>query len=203
MRARLEVDVPLGEAVEHLVERDAALESGERRAEAVVNAVAEPEVLADLAMNVEPAGILPPTLVAVRGRDDEQHGRTRRHRLAVHLDILGDVAPDLRTGRLEAQELLDRVVDQRPVFDDLTPLVGVLGEHLAEPADQSRGGLVPRARDHRRVQQRLVARQSARHAVLVLELRVQQLGHQIVGRVVDSPVDVLLEASRRRTWAAR
>ena len=39
------VDVPLGEAVEQLVERDPALEPGEAGAEAEVEAVAEGEVL--------------------------------------------------------------------------------------------------------------------------------------------------------------
>ena len=41
------VDLPLGEALQHLVERDAALEAGQRRAEAEVDAVAEGLVPAD------------------------------------------------------------------------------------------------------------------------------------------------------------
>ena len=51
------VDLPLGEAVEHLVERDPALEPGERGAEAEVEAVAEGEVLAVVAVDVEPVGV--------------------------------------------------------------------------------------------------------------------------------------------------
>ena len=35
-----------------------------------------------------------------------------------------------------------RLGDQRAVLDDLAPLVGVLGEDLAGPADQPGGGLV-------------------------------------------------------------
>ena len=41
------VDLPVGEALQHLVERDAALEPGERGAEAEVEAVAEAQVVVD------------------------------------------------------------------------------------------------------------------------------------------------------------
>ena len=47
------VDLPLGEALEDLVERDPALEAGERGTEAEVEAVPERQVVADLAVDVE------------------------------------------------------------------------------------------------------------------------------------------------------
>ena len=93
-------------------------------------------------------------LVAVGGADEEEHGAAGRHGLAVELDVLGDVAADVRTRRLEAQELLDGVRDERRVLDQLAPLVGVLGEHLARPADQPGGGLVAGAGDDGDVGQR-------------------------------------------------
>ena len=62
------VDVPLGEPLQHLFERDAALEPGQRGAEAEVDAVAEREVLADLAVDVEPVAVGVAPVVAVRRR---------------------------------------------------------------------------------------------------------------------------------------
>ena len=69
----------------------------------------------------------------------------------------GDVAADVRRGRLVAQELLDRVRDSDAVVDQLAALVGVLGEHLAGPADQPGRGLVAGAGDHGDVGEELVA----------------------------------------------
>ena len=47
------VDLPAREPLEYLLEGDAALEPGERGAEAEVDAVAEGEVLLDVAVDVE------------------------------------------------------------------------------------------------------------------------------------------------------
>ena len=71
-----------GKRLEHLVERDAALEPGERGAEAEVDAVAEREVLADLAVDVEAVGVGVAALVTVGGADEEQHRAARRERSA-------------------------------------------------------------------------------------------------------------------------
>src|SRR5271156_2415815 len=49
----VEVDLPFGEALQDLLERDPPLQPGQCRAQAVVGADAEGEVLARLAMNVE------------------------------------------------------------------------------------------------------------------------------------------------------
>ena len=106
---------------------------------------------------------------------------------------LRDVAPDVRRGRLEAQELLDGVRDERAVLDQLAALVGVLGQHLAGPADQPGGGLVAGAGHDVDVGEHLVAAQAPDGAGLVLELGVEQLGHDVVGRVLGPPVDVLGE----------
>ena len=69
----------------------------------------------------------------------------------------------------------------------------MLGEELAGPADEAGGGLVARAGEQHDVHERLVARERAGDAVLVLELRLDQLGHQVVGRVLGAVVDVLTE----------
>ena len=199
----VEVDLPFREAAEDLVERDAAFEARERGAEAEVDPVPEGQVLADLAVDVEPFRVGPTPLVAVRGGDDEQHRAPRRDDGAVPLDVLRDVPAHLHAGGLVAQQLLDGVRDERPVGDELTPLVGVLAQHLAGPAYEAGRRLVAGAGDDRRVEHRLVARQAPGGAGLVLELRVQQLRHEVVGRVLDPPVDVVGEhlAAERRCLA--
>ena len=62
------VDVPLGEAVEQLVEGDPALEAGEAGAEAEVEAEAEGEVLDVVAVDVEDVGVVVAAGVAVGRR---------------------------------------------------------------------------------------------------------------------------------------
>src|SRR6476660_2703452 len=51
------IDLPLGEPVKYLVERDPALEARERGTKTEVDAEAEREVLDHLTMDVEPIGI--------------------------------------------------------------------------------------------------------------------------------------------------
>ena len=187
------VDLPLGEALQDLFERDAALQSRERLADAVVGAEAEREDLARLALDVEAIGIRDVSLVAVRRRDEQRHDAARGNRLAVPLGVARRVATRLERRRLEAQHFLDRVRHEGRIVDEHLSLVGMLGQHLAAPADQSAGGVVAGRGDDVDVGEQLLAGQAARRPGLVLELGVQQLGHDVVGRVVDAPVDVLGE----------
>src|SRR5439155_26578753 len=166
--------------LEDLVERDAAFESSQSGAETEVDAVAEREALADVAMDVEPVAVGKSTIIAVGRADQEDHDAALRHRLAVVLDVPADVSGDVRRRRLVPEDLLDRVRDQRAVLDELPPLVDMVTEHLARPADQSRGRLVARAGNDVDVREHLIARQAPSRAGLVLELGAQQLGHEIV-----------------------
>ena len=102
---------------------------------------------------------------------------------------MGDVARLHRRRRLVSQHLLDRAGDQREVVGQLAPLIRVFGEQLPGEADQPRRGLVACPCDHAGVHQHLGAGQSPNLAVL-LQLRVEQLCHQVVGRMVGAPVDV-------------
>ena len=68
----------------------------------------------------------------------------------------------------------------------------MLGQELARPPDQH-PRVVARGADDVDVGEELVASQPPRRAGLVFELGVQQLGHDVVGRVVDAPVDVVGE----------
>ena len=87
--------------------------------------------------------------------------------------------------------------DERRVLHDLAALLGVVAEDLAGPADEPVRRLVAGAGDDVDVQQRLVARQRPGDAVLVLERRRQQLGHDVVGGMLGAPVDVLAEDVRQ------
>ena len=79
-----QVDLPLGEPLEDLLQRNAALEPGQRRAEAVVRADAEREVLAVFAVDVEDVAVgRELAVVAHRGADEHHHHAALRHRLAV------------------------------------------------------------------------------------------------------------------------
>ncbi len=138
-----------------------------------------------------PPGIA--ALVAVGCAHEQEHRAALRHGRAVALHRLRHVPAHVRRGRLEAQELLDRVGDERGVVDQLATLVGVLSEHLARPPDEARGRLVAGAGDDGDVGEDLLAPQRARRARLVDELGVHQLGHDVVGGVLDAPVEVLGE----------
>ena len=67
----------------------------------------------------------------------------------------------------------------------------MFGEHLGEPPDEPPGCLVAGAGDHLRVVQHLFACELSPHAVLVVELDVEQRRHQIVGGILGAPVDVV------------
>ena len=126
------VDLPLGEPVQHLVERDPAFEPGQRGAQAEVDAVAEGEVLADRrggCRTRSPSGNAP--VVAVGRRRRGAASRCPPGPSARGARRPGDVAADVRRRRLEAQELLDGVRDERPVLDQLAALIGMVGQHLA------------------------------------------------------------------------
>ena len=60
-------------------------------------------------------------------------------------------------------------------------LVGVLGEHLARPPDQARRRLVARRRQEVHVAEHLRPAEAPGGAGLVLELGLEQLGHEVVG----------------------
>ena len=70
----------------------------------------------------------------------------------------------------------------------------MLGQHLAHPTDQAgSSSRCPRRGDVAHVDEHLGPGESAALAVLVLELGLEHLGHQVVGRVLRPPVDVLPE----------
>ena len=103
-----------------------------------------------LAVDVEAVAVVELRVVAVGRADEQHHDAALGHRLAVVLDVAGDVAGLHRRRRFVAQQLLDGVGDERAVLHELAPLVGMLGEHLARPPDEPGRGLVAGAGEQRR-----------------------------------------------------
>ncbi len=125
-----------GNAGQRLLEADAALHAGQGGAQAEVHAVAERDVVVERAVDVEAVGVGVLALVAPGRAGEQQHLRVGRDDLAVQLDRLGGPAALHRRRRLVAQQLLDRVGDERRVGGQLGPLVGVLVEQHRGPAEQ-------------------------------------------------------------------
>ena len=138
-------------------------------------------------MNVEHVAVGWEHSVIPVGRAAEKHdGATGRHRLTIELDVAGDVAGSVDRRRLEAQYLLDGVRYEGTVLDQLTALIGMITEYLSGPADQSVGGLVAAPGENIDERQDLVAGQAPNRTGLVLELDIEQLGHQIIRGVIHA-----------------
>ena len=168
-------------------------------AEAEVDAVPEREVLADLAMDVEPVGVVELALVAVGGADEEQDRAALRDGLPVDLDVARDVAPDVGRRRLEAQQLLDRVGDAgtgrrraraagRGGRTSTLPAQPMSRVVVSLPAPAMTARYVSSSWRSRR---RVTPCSSSNSAV-------QQLGHEVVGGVLGAPVEVVPEVLERR-----
>ena len=115
-------------------------------------------------------------------------------RLAVELDVAGHVSGDRLADGLEAEHLFDGGGNQCGILHQLAPLVGVVGENLASPADQAPSGVGSGGGEPRPVKaSTFPAGQPPDRAGLVLELGEQQLGHQVVRWVLLAPVDVVRE----------
>ena len=97
-----------------------------------MRADAEREVLALLPVDVENVAVRRELAVVAHGGADQHHHHAAfGHRLAVTLDVAGHVPGDVRRRRLEAQQFLDCLGNQRRVLDQFAALVGVFGEYLA------------------------------------------------------------------------
>src|ERR1700678_4555078 len=106
------VDRPLRESVQHLVDGHPSLEPGQCRAEAEVDAVAEAEVVGDLAADVKALGVFELAVFAVGRTVEEHHHAPLRHHLAVVLDVTTDRAGLHGRGCFEPQDLLYRLGKQ-------------------------------------------------------------------------------------------
>ena len=188
------VQVPLGEPVEELVEGDPSFEAGEAGTEAEVEPVPEREVVGVArggcrrrrgSRSGGGRGSPTPSTTGRRCR----RGWSPRGScvlLVTYRAMAWPVGSNRRVSSI-AFGSSERSSTTVPT------LVGVLGEQLGQPTDEPAGGLVARAGEHGRVGEHLLAGEGAEGARLVLELGVEELGHEVVGGVFGPPVDVVLE----------
>ncbi len=85
---------------------------------------------------------------------------------------------------------------ERRVLDEQTSLVRVLGEQLHREPDEAGRRLVAGAGDHAGVGDDLVSGERTPRPVGLVDLGVQQLGHEVVGRVLRTPLDVVASTDR-------
>ena len=86
-----------------------------------MDAETEGEMAVRLAGDVEPVGIRELRRVAVGGADAQMHPGLRRQGDAGDLDFAGGDPVAELVGAFEAQEFLDRAVDQRRLCQQLRP----------------------------------------------------------------------------------
>ena len=148
-------------------------------------------------MNVEPLAVGIAALIAIRGGHEQQHRAAVPAPSGRELDVPHHISRDRRTGRFVTKQLFDGVRNQCRILHELGALLGMIAQHLASPADQSRGSLIAGAGEHVDEDENLLASEFALLACLIHELGLQQLGHEVVGWMLGAPIDVLLEALAR------
>ena len=112
------------------------LEPRQRRAEAEVNAAAERVMVHVRSRDVEAVGLRVNLRIAIRGGEQRDHRFAATHRAAADRDVGRRDARALHHRRLEAQNLLDGVVDQRGVVAQLVQLLGVPEQDPHAVADE-------------------------------------------------------------------
>ena len=100
----------LRQAAQQHRQRDAQLETAERRADAEVDALAEREVLADIAaLRAVAVRLGEDAVVAVRRSEVRHHPGAPGQRHAAELDLAGGDAEETLGGGLQPEDLLDRL----------------------------------------------------------------------------------------------
>lgn len=97
------------EACDQGPQPDLGLEPGETCPKAEVDALTEGHVTHVRAPDVQAVRIVEDCLITVRGGDHADDEGALRHRPARHLDVLSREPAHALDGRIEAQQLLDRI----------------------------------------------------------------------------------------------
>ena len=175
-----------GVVAEHgqrLLQGDLRLEPGQRRAEAAVHALAEPEVTEPPAGHVEPVWIGEAALVTVGGAVDQHHPTAGRDGHPVQRDLAGRGAADQLQRGGQADRLLHGVRDERRLLPQQRALVRVLGEQLEQRPGEPGGALHPAEEQHHHQAEDLRGGPEVllgeRHA---FDLRGDDVGHQVRAR---------------------
>ena len=130
-----------------------ALQPGQRRADAGVDAEAERDVAVGAAAQVEAVRIIPAARVTVRGREEQQHHLARADTHPPHRDLAGGGAEERLHRRRVPQRLLERGPGPRGVLPEQPPLGRVPGQAVQGAAEPDHGGVHAR-REQRPDQQR-------------------------------------------------
>ena len=177
-------DPEVAEALDQHAERHAALEPGEGRAEAEVDAVAEGDVPVRAAPDVEPLGIRELGFVAVRRADPGDGRLAGPERLAADLSVFHHGPEHRLDRRAIAEHLLDRVGQEGGVRAKLVVDRGPIVE--AEDCVREEVGrrLVPRDEE-----EHAEAEQVGLGELLALDLGRDQPADQVVAWLVALPLD--------------
>ena len=174
-RALSRSTLPFREPGQDLFEGDAPLHAGERGPHAQVDAVAEGEMPAVLAVDVEGVAVGKAAIVAVgRAQQEEHHAAGGDVGAVDHQVLTRHASSDVgcRAIRSAGSPQWHSGISEGSATSSCS-LVRVVGQDLGRPADQPGRGLVPCAGQHLQVGEQLVARQLADRAGLVDELDVQ------------------------------
>ncbi len=164
--------------------------------EAEVRPEGEGEDLARDAGNVENIRIGDATLVTI-GRPGQDHDEgTLPQRLAMEIDLSRRRTAHVVGDRLVPEDLLHRVGNQSPVFNQEASLVRVVTKQLAGPANGiDRRVTTGTGYEDEEVEQ-FVAPEHPASTRFVLELQVQKFAHEIVGGILGPIIEVLAEPDR-------
>src|SRR5262249_11166522 len=185
--ARL-VDGIAGEALRELLQGDPRLQAGERRPDAVVDALAEPQLRRDVAADVEAVRSRVLALVSVRGAEQEQDAIPGRHGAAVPRDVARDRADGVLRRRRPAQHLLDRARDRAWICQDAGVLVRVACEEDGGEAEQPGGRLAPGGAEQGAEADDLAVGEARRPAAVGLQLDVEEAADEpVVGPCAQLP----------------
>ena len=103
-------------AIEEGVERDPGFDARQRSAKAVVNARAEPDVAAEVAVQSELVWVGEFLRITIRGVIAHPDQRSRRNFYARDFDVAGRLAIKLLHRTLIAQSLFDHRLDQAAII---------------------------------------------------------------------------------------
>src|SRR4029453_8639087 len=182
------VDGIAREAPGELLEGDTGLQPRERRADAVVDSLAESELRRDVAADVEAVGIRVLALIAVGGPEQQEDAIPRRDAAAVPLDVAGDGTHGVLRRRRPAQHLLDGAENRARVGQDAGILLRVPSEEHGGEAEQPGGRLAPGRAEQGAEADDLAVAETRRPAVVGLQLDVEEAADQpVVGARAQLP----------------
>src|SRR5271156_1636142 len=163
-------------AIEHRVERNRRLDPCQRRTQAVVDSAAECEMAGPIALDVELLRVRKYCGIAVGGSECDRHDDVRKDSVPADFGFAPHPAIQNLNRAFITQRLFDSAFDQRAIFAEAAPQIGLRRKEVQQVADEVGGGLV--ARDQK---QDAEAQQFRFCEPLAVDFRLDQRGYQILG----------------------